>query len=318
MATSRILYLAPDLGAPAGGLNVIYTHVAWLNQAGYPAYVVHETAGGFYRFAPVEAPVLAIDQGLSFARGDALVLPEAGSEIFAQLSGLTGVRRYVFCQNHFYLLQNLAPGEADAFADFGIHGVICASEPVRDSLARVLGIPDAPVVHGFVDPSVFGPGEKKLRVACMPRKRGFEQSVIRNALAWTHPEHRDVEWVHIHGMDQQQCARELGEAAVFLGLSHFEGLGLPPLEAMAAGCLVVGFTGFGGLEYATEHNGLWAPESDLLECARLLGQALDGVKLDHPKTKAMIRAGMDTAAAYSPDRARRELLAFWDRAGFPD
>lgn|SRR5262249_53807656 len=38
--------------------------------------------------------------------------------------------------------------------------------------------------------------------------------------------------------------------------AHQESLGLTPIEGMAAGCLVAGYHGYGGLEYATAQNGL--------------------------------------------------------------
>ena len=38
-------------------------------------------------------------------------------------------------------------------------------------------------------------------------------------------------------------------ATIFLTFSNQEGFGLPPVEAMACGCLVVGYHGHGGKEF---------------------------------------------------------------------
>ena len=39
------------------------------------------------------------------------------------------------------------------------------------------------------------------------------------------------------------------ESAVFLSFGHPEGFSLPPAEAMACGCVVIGYHGRGGREY---------------------------------------------------------------------
>jgi len=50
------------------------------------------------------------------------------------------------------------------------------------------------------------------------------------------------------------------QSAVYAAFPLREGLGLMCLEAMASGCLVVGYTGQGGMEYATMYNGHWIEE----------------------------------------------------------
>ncbi len=64
-------------------------------------------------------------------------------------------------------------------------------------------------------------------------------------------------WAVIQNKSEAEVAAIMGQAAIFLSLSRFEGLGMTTLEAMASGCLVVGFTGIGGREYASRTNGFW-------------------------------------------------------------
>jgi glycosyltransferase involved in cell wall biosynthesis len=80
--------------------------------------------------------------------------------------------------------------------------------------------------------------------------------------------------VPIDGMTRQQCADVLRQSAVFASFSHLEGLGLPPLEAAACGCIVAGFTGGGGQDYATPSNGFWVDEGDHEGFAHALDAAL--------------------------------------------
>ena len=57
------------------------------------------------------------------------------------------------------------------------------------------------------------------------------------------------EIVPVGGLHQDELAEVFGTAQIFISLSHREGLGLPPAEAMASGCYVIGFTGDGGREF---------------------------------------------------------------------
>jgi glycosyltransferase involved in cell wall biosynthesis len=57
------------------------------------------------------------------------------------------------------------------------------------------------------------------------------------------------EVISIDGLPEHEVAERLRSCAVFLSFGHPEGCPLPPLEAMASGCVVVGYHGRGGREY---------------------------------------------------------------------
>jgi len=105
----------------------------------------------------------------------------------------------------------------------------------------------------------------------------------------------------------------LRDAHIYVSTSVAEGLGLPPLEAMAAGCLVVGFTGGGGLDYATADNGVWVPDQDPWALAEALRETI--ASLNDANAVASLdakrRAGRATADNYTRPRFERELISFW-------
>jgi glycosyltransferase involved in cell wall biosynthesis len=109
-------------------------------------------------------------------------------------------------------------------------------------------------------------------------------------------------------MSRPQVAQTLAESQVFVSLSKDEGLGLPPLEAMAAGCLVAGFTGGGGQEFATPANGLWVGEAQLPELALAIGRLL---AMDVLQQAARVQAGQATAALFSDANFDAQLNAAW-------
>ena len=54
-------------------------------------------------------------------------------------------------------------------------------------------------------------------------------------------------------MQHSEVAKALREALLFLSCGHPEGFGLPLAEAIACGCLVVGYHGLAGRDFALPH-----------------------------------------------------------------
>ena len=123
-----------------------------------------------------------------------------------------------------------------------------------------------------IDQAIFHTGDLKTRtIAYMPRRRSEEAAEVlaivgaRGALdGW------DV--VTITNRSEADAAAIMRRASVFLAFSHREGFGLPPAEALACGCVVVGFNGFGGRDIG-DHP-LWVPEGDTVAFARTLEEVL--------------------------------------------
>ena len=172
---------------------------------------------------------------------------------------------------------------------------------------------DIPVIHNGIPLDVFKPGRKKLQIAYMPRKRPLELDFIRNLFNRLYGQYKQVPWVCIDKMDETEVAKVLGESAIYLSTSLYEGFGLPPLEAMACGCIVVGFHGYGGLEYATDYNGFWCEEGNLIECAKRLGHVVSLIDDDNETIHEVKEEALKTAGEYSFDRHERELIAFWKK-----
>lgn len=308
---ARILYLVPTRSAPTGGVNTSFEHVAILARAGYDAAVLQMDSANPYAFAPTDAPTLFLDQGLRLTRSDVLVLPEGSPEFYAEMAAIQGVRRLVFCQNHFSFIHMLGPHRH--WNDLGINGVFACSNEAARFVRETVGLPEVPVVPCNVDPDIFQPLPKKLQIAHMPRKMPQETSSIKNILSWRRPDLADVPWIPIDNLPRTQAAKILGESAVFLATSWYEGLGLPPLEAMACGCLVTGFHGWGGLDYVSPQNALWCEEGNIETAAAALAEAVDMARTNHPATTPILEAAATTAARYSPQATRQTLLTLWPR-----
>jgi glycosyltransferase involved in cell wall biosynthesis len=286
---------------PSGGLRMIFAFLALCREIGREAYIVMPPDAALLFASPAEAGWHADPSAV--AAGDVVIFPETDLRPIADYPA--GIRPWVLCQNHHYMFNQMAPGLS--WEELGVEGVICTSRAIFAAVLQFF--PTVPAFHVpcFIDPALFAPAPKLRQIAVMPRKMIWAARFIRHGLARAHPRHAAVPWVEIDDVGLEVAAAMLGRSEVFLALGHQEGLGLPPLEAMSAGCIVVGFAGGGGREFARPNNGFWCSEDDVETAIHALARALDTIA-DRPRLAAeLVAQGSDTAKRYSRERTRRAL-----------
>jgi hypothetical protein len=242
-----IYFLTPDDARPSGGIRQAYLMVDVLRELGYDASVFHGTPGFRCQWFENGTPIVA-RPFLELEPGDLLVVPEYRGGLQRARCGDAAV--VVLNQNHFRTF--LGAGFADTWpGDYpgwpNAKAVLATSEAIRRFMQLALRAP-LPVhsVRVVVDGERFVPAPKQRKIALLYRKRRPEAESVAQLLARTLPGWRIEPIGEVH---QDAVARALGDAAIFLSFSAQEGFGLPPAEAMAAGCYVVGFTGDGGREF---------------------------------------------------------------------
>lgn len=298
----------------AGGQRVNLAHVVTLRAWGHDARLLivrpPGEGGSFSPAFPVDVTAppwqLEIDD---LTADDVVVVGEMFRRGAQAVSG-SPARKIIHNQNPYYMFQ--AFKDMDAVRRWGAEHKICASRFTADRLAEAGWTGPVSVVRPYVDPIFQGaPGTPRaLWVAYMPRKRAIEARHLRGLLRSRRPDLARIPWIELVNASREDCARALKTAGVFLSLGWQEGLGLPPLEAMAGGALVVGFHGGGGHEYATAENGDWFDDGDHLALVDALAGRLDGLIAgqDFSARQAAARA---TAASFSQARFETELEAAW-------
>ena len=242
----------------------------------------------------------------SIAPVDTLLVPEGWPN--ALIFGLrAGCRTVVYCQNWSYLFHGLEPGVR--WRDLPVE-FLAVSDPVAWHMEQVLG-KRPPIIRPALDTRLFHPPTSRpggtLRIGFMPRKNKALAEQIRRIFEERNPR-TGVEWISIHGLDRSGVAEALRSCHVFLVTGFPEGCPLPPLEAMACGCLCVGFTGFGGWDYMRQiepngyaphgyalrdvpwgGNGWWSADGDVLGAALGLEKALNGCVTNEFQIQKMVR-----------------------------
>lgn len=310
----------PPLKTMSGGCMVLLQIARQLMAMG-------RLGGVLYWESP---PAGAQCQGLPWVRageaamkaGDVFVVPEGWPN--ALVLGLKrGCQTLVYCQNWSYLFHGLEQGVRwrDLPVDF-----LAVSDPVAWHMEQVLGR-RPPVIRPALDAGIFHPPDLKPegrpRIGYMPRKNKALAEQIRRIFEERNPGSR-VEWIPIHGLDRHGVAEALRSCHVFLVTGFPEGCPLPPLEAMACGCLCAGFAGFGGWDYMRQAepggyaphgyvlrdaawggNGWWSADGDALGAALGLEWAVRMV----PRCAELRAQASLTADAYGQEAQQREIAA---------
>ncbi|MES2771161.1 MAG: glycosyltransferase [Pseudomonadota bacterium] len=260
--------------------------------------------------AHLPLPLEPLQQHRQFNPEDIVVIPEFYREAFAHFA-TQPCQRVIHIQGPFLSFRGF-----DSIEQLNAHGFLSGITCSRfgKALMEKMG---AKLNWQVVTPTLHPlfthrqSSLKKNQIAYMPDKRPKEAPVIRALFQAKYPEFRAIPWIPMIDMSRQRCAEIMAESTVFASLSYLEGLGLPPLESMASDCLVCGFDGLGGSDYASEENGLWVQEGDHDGFTHALAEALRRVNTGDAAFTRQIKAGQQTAQSYNQERFSQELCSAW-------
>jgi hypothetical protein len=312
---ARIIYLCPfSPNEISGGIKTAYQHAELLTELGYDAFVWQ--LGGRPTWLHSKARTIEEFPPEAIRPTDTLVFPETlhVSPLPRFFAGGQTCTKLVFCQNQNYIFNEWIPSHT--YSSLGFRDVFCSSQAAKRCLEDLLGMKNIAVVPYYVDSSKFRPSPvKNLQIAMAIRKLPGQASFITAAFWAKYPDARDVPLAVIDNHPEDQVADILGHSTVLLSLSCRESFGLVPIEAMAAGCLVAGYHGHGGLEYAKQHNGFWFGLDEAEKVVHALYHCVKGIRSDAPWTRAMRRAGEQTANRYNRDATKQALSRYLSGLG---
>ncbi len=268
----RIFFVMNDaIDVPYGGVKQAHRMIDVLCEQGFDAAVIMPRKGFRCTWFPNETPIV-FSGDVQLSKDDWLILPEVLKDV-PPIEGADKCHMVVYAQNPFYI--TAAFGGPMNFAKFyreKAEAVMCVSDHSVDAIKKLMPDVEPLRIRYSFDREPFGPsGDKKKILAYMPRRRGDE---IETAIVALQAEGAMEGWLirPIQGLSEKKVAERMKEAAVFVSGSHREGFGMPPAEAMACGCAVVGFGGHAGEEFMKSHTSFLVPEDD--------GPALMGILRD--------------------------------------
>jgi glycosyltransferase involved in cell wall biosynthesis len=285
----------------SGGVKTVYRQVECLNELGFEAYVF-QPDGRATRLNST-ANVLGT---LLPSSDDILVFPENPTGWLAELAQTPlPATKVLFCQAQYYIFHSDIP--IHRFSSLGFSKVVCPSAAAKGFLERVCHFRDVAIVPCYIDTDLFCPREKRMQIAFLPHKLPREVAMLQAMFMLKYPHFRHIRWLPIENLTEVETAELLGQSSIYLSLPYLESFGLVPLEAMASGCAVVGFHGYGGMEYASKDNGIWLRPDHLEEVVDALAGVIVGLDRDDAELRKMRDAGLATAKRYDKQRTKTAL-----------
>ena len=338
----RYLFLCPDARTASGGIAVIYDTVKALVLAGHDAVVVHNSASaGYpdYEDAPPMVYTLACWKVRMPYIGRRARLKEYARRLTGKLTN--GPLSYLQLRSTDVVV---APELmlADALAAFphqevGIFvqnpftfqkayvAALSRGHDVRQKVKWYIGIANLcedqfmllDMARHYYIPVSMKPeefpyrGQKEELITYMPRRRVDEAKIMAEALRRRgHVGGYSIE--ALDGLPREAVSEKMQRSRFFISLVKEEGLAFPVAEAMAAGCIVVGYTGLGARDYFTEETGIPVVEDDTAGLVRALEAAVEEYQTD-PKRLDALRwhASEVVRQRYSRQAFEDALLDTW-------
>jgi len=310
-----VYYLAPDQAAPRGGVRMLYRHVDLLNGCGHDAAVLHTQSGFRCEWFANTTSTTSAGKAI-LGPDDILVVPEFYAVGFDLLP--REPRKIIFNQGAYHTFDHIRfAGTQPGWPYSAVENLVTMLTVSQDSEALLrFTFPAIPVhrARAVIDGRVFHPAEKPAarRLAYIPRRRPEEREQLMHILrsrgllaGW--------ELLPIEGYTEAQTAELMRGSAIFMSFSDREGFGLPPVEAMASGCYVVGYTGLGGRDYFDPAYSAPVLEGDLLAYAMAIEEAIRTYDRD-PETlaKAGRLASETVLGRYTEAGLRQDLLDLYE------
>ena len=319
----HIYVLSPDNNGASGGIKILYRHVDVLNRNGYTASVVHQKKGFRCTWFKNNTPIAYLND-ITINDDDFLVIPEIFGPHIYNLSNLAQIskksKKVIFNQNcrYTFLGQNIAsvtaPGLKLPYSD---NEQYVATMVVSDDSAHYIKslFPQQKVfrIHNAINIDTFTYQKSSTPQICfMPRKHADDAMQVLGALN-LRGALKGVNVIPIDNMNEQQVADTMKKSLFFLSFGYPEGCPLPPAEAMACGCVVVGYDGFGGREYFKSEFSYPIDVGDIVgytDCVeKLLTQAKKNIS---PLNKIAKEASNYVRKTYSSKAEEKDILSCWE------
>lgn len=329
----RSVLFIPPLSRMSGGLANLYQVARDLRDLGHDVALAcpGDKAWGFAEMGQEGLAVLPWEN-LQLSASDLWLVPESWPNALSP-GIVMGAVPVVYAQSWNFLLTTLPDGVQ--WRQLPVR-FIAVSRPVSWFMESVLQVKVEGIVPPALDPLFAGQEDARpdrlVRVAWMPRKnRALAEQVrlVAEACLARLAQAPAVEWVTVHNLPLQDVAGLFASCHIYLNTAFPEGFGLPPLEAMAAGCVPVGFTGFGGWEYmrqsryaacrapeylpelSGEGNGLYYADGDIMGAGLGLAEAICMAAAGEKNWQELVRAGRETARLYTRERRKALLASLW-------
>jgi hypothetical protein len=307
---ANLYIFCPDNTAPLDGVRKLYSYVDQLNELGFSASVIHENDGFKCTWLNHDTMISYLS-GLKVWSEDILAFPEVTGWLVHEFG--PEVRKVIINQHALNTFDGFAEDDiGDPYLDKDVVATLAHSEHDYRYLNYLYPSLNVYKMLYGVDSRLFNMNsDKKRQIAYMPRKyaHGAEMLIkvleYRNLLC-------DFEVKKIDNLPIDECAEIMMESLLFLSFSSYEGFGLSPVEAMASGCIVIGFYGNGVREYFDPKFSYPIEYGDIFNFALTVENVLKLYKDDRASLSCKAEMASEFVAEnYSLEKELAATESFW-------
>lgn len=242
---------------------------------------------------------------------DFVIIPEGFPNVMEKFSQIA-CKKIVLAQSWYYILNSMQIGQK--WQQFGIQDVMSISNGITEYINAIMPGLKIKNCTQSIDRDVFKKNsvtEKYPKVAFMPGRSQDAvmktYNVIKTFYSF-YPQFRWIRFDELKGLNKEEFAERLSSSSLCLYTDEIAGFGTMPLESMACGTHVVGWTPLGGKEYMNADNGFWASNGDIFQLAELLGIAVEKMltgQLDSDDVQKQYEITLDK---YTKETEKKSLL----------
>jgi hypothetical protein len=319
----------------------MYRHVDILNDAGFEAYMVHKEKGYRCTWFKNTTPIVYLKESIReivwekvrkrivpgsiqrvriegashshIGENDILVIPEIFGPGIAHWG--RGIRKIILNQNCYLSFRGYnfrADSIQNAYVHPDVVGVLVNSSDGAEYLRYAFPAVRMEPFRLSIDPHLFQyekNKKKQIAFSLIKNKQDSLQVInilrVRGAL-------RGWNVVPFINRPQSEVASIMRESLIFLSFGYPEGFGLPAAEAMACGCLVIGYHGGGGREFFKPEFSFPIQVGDIVGFARTVEEVLTTYDEQKERYERMrVSAAEFISRTYSIEEERRSVLAAW-------
>lgn len=248
---------------------------------------------------------------LTISPEDFFLIPEGFPNIMEKIAQMP-CKKIILAQSWYYILNSMNVGQK--WQHFGIKDVISVSDGITEYLNAVMPGLSIKQYSQSIDRNLFKPidiVDKNPVIAYMPGRTQDALIKTSNVIKTFYSFFPHLSWIRfdeLKGLSKEEYAERLGAASICLYTDEIAGFGTMPLEAMAMGTHVVGWTPLGGKEYMEKTNGFWAQNGDIFQLAELLGMAVERWLSGKLDTESVIAEYEKTLEKYAPEKEKESLI----------
>jgi hypothetical protein len=322
----KIYILSPDSDIPCGGIKQLYRHADVLNNNGFEAFIIHAKENFRCTWFENNTRISYLTNAV-VRKSDYLVVPEIYGELLSEHKEVGGTVKeleelinfsentVIFNQGCYLTFKGYSMAENN-INPFMIKNSVIAVMVVSEDSKQYMhyAFPRIKVfrVHNSINSKLFFyQHEKKKQICFMTRRLQDDIIQVINILKY-----RDAlggfKLIPIENRTEREVAEIMKESLIFLSFSYQEGCPLPPMEAMACGCLVIGYDGRGGREYFGKEFSYAIEGGDIINFARTVEEIIirrnknnDTFDRERQEASEYIKKN------YSMEREAEDILRCW-------